>query len=78
MPLIVQMRPVAVGMSAAFKQFKGVNSRICRLSVLFPDIGSQPVALEVGFLRYWGESSVVKPEATEQELSLLPGLTIHL
>jgi hypothetical protein len=54
--------------------------RLCRFyrcRVIFPDIGSRFIA-ELGFLRYPGELSFVVPEATEHELSLMPGLTIHL
>lgn len=56
------------------------SERICRwmrCRVIFPDIGGSYVE-EIGFLRYQGEKSFVVPEATEQELSLQPGLTIHL
>lgn len=51
--------------------------RFIRCRVIFPDIGSRFIA-ELGFLRYPGELSFVVPEATEHELSLMPGLTIHL
>jgi hypothetical protein len=51
--------------------------RFVRCWVIFPDIGTRFIA-ELGFLRYPGERSFVNPEATEHELTLVPGLTIHL
>lgn len=78
MKVVTDLRPVSVALDVALRGLKGRDSRICRLSVVFPDIGRQPVLEKIAFLRYPGESSVVKPEATEQELQLQPGLTIHL
>lgn len=51
--------------------------RLARARVIFPDIGN-PQVVEIGFHRYPGESSIVKPEATLEELSLPEGLTINL
>lgn len=75
--MISGLNPVGVALYAAFHDFRGHEARICRVDVHFPDIG-KPTIRRVGFLRYLGESSFVAPQATEQELSLPPGLTIHL
>ena len=44
---------------------------------MFPDIG-KPQTVALGFHRYPGERSIVKPEATDEELSLPEGLTTTL
>jgi len=77
MSFITQLRPACVAVQVAIRNHQGQDGRICRLAVLFPDIG-KPVLESIGFLRYAGERSFVAPEATEQELSLQPGLTVHL
>lgn len=54
--------------------------RICRFfrcRVVFPDIGFHFIE-SLGFLRYPGERSLVFSEATGHEVTLTPGLTIHL
>ena len=66
---------IAVGVALSGARTPERLCRFARCQVLFPDIGF-PRATFLGFLRYEGERSFVVPEATERELSLLPGLTI--
>ena len=77
--LYIEIKPSVIAVTVALS---GAHppERLCRFircRVIFPDIGSRFIA-ELGFLRYPGELSYVVPEATEHELSLMPGLTIHL
>lgn len=73
--LLTELKPLSFLVSSVCR---GVPvGRIARFRVLFPDIG-KPHAVEVGVLRYQGEKSIVKPEATQEELELPEGLTIHL
>jgi hypothetical protein len=77
--VVTELCPSAIAVTVALSGARPPE-RVCRFircRVVFPDIGSRFVA-EIGFLRYPGERSFVVPEATEQELSLQPGLTIHL
>lgn len=77
--LITEFRLGVVAVSVALSGALPPD-RLCRLircRVFFPDIGSRFIE-QLGFLRFPGELSLVAPQATEQELSLLPGLTIHL
>lgn len=67
----------AVAVAVAFSGSRYPASRLCRIRLLFPDIGS-PRVLELGILRYQGERSIVVPEATDEELHLPEGLTIQL
>lgn len=73
--MIVAMRPSVVAVAVALGGYTGRDARICRIEALFPDIGARHRLFRIGFLRYRGEPSFVAPEATEQELSLQPGLT---
>lgn len=73
--LITQIKPITFAVHYAFNGTKA--NRIAGARVMFPDIG-QPTVEAVGFLRYSGEKSIVKPEATQEELSLPEGLTNHL
>lgn len=73
--MIVSMRPTVVAIGVALRRFTGRDARICRIQVLFPDIGQRSQIHRVGLLRYSGESSYVSPQATEKELQLQPGLT---
>jgi len=77
--LISEIRPSVIAVTVALSGARHPETicRFIRCRVMFPDIGSRFVS-EIGFLRYPGEPSVVVPEATEHELSLVPGLTIHL
>lgn len=73
----IEIRPAALAVVVALSgaRYPEQICRFIRCRVMFPDIGSRFVE-DVGFLRYSGEPSFVAPEATEQELTLLPGLTI--
>lgn len=73
--MIVAFRPSVVAVAVALGRYTGREARICGIEVLFPDIGKRHRLYRIGFLRYRGEPSLVAPEATEQELSLQPGLT---
>ena len=66
---------VAIALSGASPRDR--FCRVIRCRVVFPDIGHRFVA-QVGFLRYGDELSLVGPEATEHELTLVSGLTNHL
>lgn len=77
MSFIAHLLPSAVAVRVAYNLEHVQGGRICRLAVHFPDIG-KPVLERIGFLRYRGEPSIVSPSATDQELSLLAGLTVHL
>ena len=71
-----EIRPAAIAVVVALSgaRYPDQICRFIRCRVTFPDIGSRFVQ-EVGFLRFPGELSFVVPEATGQELTLLPGLT---
>jgi hypothetical protein len=73
--LIAQIHPLAFAVHSSFDGPKA--NRIAGVRVMFPDIG-RPTVEAIGFLRYPGEKSIVKPEATQEELSLPEGLTNHL
>ena len=71
----VEANRIAFAVSAACS---GVSTgRLVRLRFMFPDIG-KPHVVYYGVLRYPGEKSLVKPDATPEELALPEGLTIHL
>lgn len=74
--MIAALRPSVVAVSVALARLTGKDGRICRMEALFPDIGNRSRLFRIGFLRYRGEASFVVPEATEEELSLQPGLTV--
>lgn len=74
---LISLRPGFVAVCVAFSRTVCHAGRLCRVVVLFPDIGLLPRSYELGFLRYSGEKSFVKPDATEQELSLPQGLTTN-
>ena len=76
--LMTELRPAVVAVFVVMERCKGRFSRLMRVRVLFPDLGVQPVLDSVGFLRYQGESSFLRYEATVEELLLLAGLTSHL
>jgi hypothetical protein len=75
--LHTEFKRSSIAVSMAFTGAVYPASRLCRVRVLFPDIGA-PGVIDLGFLRYQGERSFVVPDATEQELTLKPGLTINL
>ena len=77
--LIEEIKPCCVAVRVALSGVLPPErlSRLIRCRELFPDIGT-PYVTEFGFLRFSGELSFLKPEATEEELSLLPGLTTYL
>ena len=77
--LIVEMNKVALAVGVALSGVSPAHpaSRLARAQVMFPDIG-KPQAVAFGFHRYPGERSIVKPEATGEELTLPGGLTITL
>lgn len=68
--LIVEKKPVAlaVGVALSGSCYSLPIGRLARAQFLFPDIG-RPHLARIGFLRYQGEKSFVKPEATEEELA---------
>jgi hypothetical protein len=68
---------VAVAVAMVFTGARFPSSRLCRVRVLFPDIGA-PGVIDLGFLRYQGERSFVVPEATDEQLQLPEGLTVNL
>lgn len=66
---IAEKNRVALAVGVALS---GVSSgdpvcRLARAQVMFPDIG-KPQLVALGFHRYPGECSIVKPEATDEEL----------
>lgn len=74
--LITEIRPISFFLRAFLSgMFLG---RLVRIRVMFPDIGNSVVFVGCGLLRYPGEKSIVKPNATAKELQLPGGLTIHL
>lgn len=77
--LITEKNRVALAVGVALLGFPPGHPlcRFVRARVLFPDIG-KPCLDEIGLLRYPGESSFVKPDATVEELALPQGLTINL
>ncbi len=77
--LIVEMNKVALAVGVALSGVTAVDPvcRLARAQVMFPDIG-KPQMVALGFHRYPGELSFVKPEATGEELTLPGGLTITL
>ena len=77
--LIVEKNRVALAVGVALSGVSPVDPvcRLARAQVMFPDIG-KPQAVAFGFHRYPGERSIVKPEATVEELTLPGGLTIYL
>jgi len=77
--LIVEKKPVCLAVGVALQGFSASHplSRWMRARVLFPDIG-KPCLDAMGFLRYPGEFSLLKPEANHEELALPEGLTINL
>ena len=76
--LITERKPISFLVEIAFSRPDIRYHRIARIRVLFPDLGAKPSVLQMGFLRYPGEKSIVKPEATADELALPGGLTIHI
>lgn len=76
--LITERKPISFLIEIALSRPDISRHRLARIQVLFPDLGEKPSVLQIGFLRYPGEKSIVKPEATAEELSLPGGLTIHI
>lgn len=76
--LIAEWKPIAVMIALAFGRKASPTKRIYRVRVLFPDLGAVPVLHQIGLARYPGEKSLVKPDATDEELALPGGLTINL
>jgi hypothetical protein len=77
--IITEKKRVALAVGVALSGIPPA-SPICRLAraqVIFPDIG-EPRTVAIGFHRYPGELSIVKPTATKEELAVPPGLTIDL
>ena len=77
--LITEHKRVALAVGVALSGASPAHPvcRLARAQVIFPDIGN-PQMVALGFHRYPGESSIVKPEATPEELALPEGLTINL
>ena len=77
--LVAEINKVALAVGVALSGVSPAHpaSRLARAQVMFPDIG-KPQAVAFGFHRYPGERSIVKPEATGEELTLPGGLTITL
>lgn len=77
--LVAETNKVALAVGVALSGVSPAHpaSRLARAQVMFPDIG-KPQAVAFGFHRYPGERSIVKPEATGEELTLPGGLTITL
>lgn len=76
--VITEKNRIALAVAVAIEQPPKPMNRFIRARVLFPDLGAVPVLHEIGFARYPGEKSIVKPEATDEELALPEGLTINL
>lgn len=76
--LITEKNRIALAVAVAIEQPPEPMNRFIRARVLFPDLGARPVLVEIGFARYPGEKSIVKPDATDEELSLPEGLPITL
>ena len=76
--LITERKPISFLVEILMSRPDIRRHRLTRIRVLFPDLGVKPSVLQMGFLRYPGEKSIVKPEATVEELSLPGGLTIHI
>lgn len=77
--LVAEKNRVALAVGVALSGVSPAHPvcRLARAQVLFPDIG-EARPLRFGFLRYSGEKSIVKPEATDEELALPGGLSITL
>ena len=77
--ITLRVRPLDLAVKLACDQASmgPDRGRLVGASVILPDIG-KPFVSGLAFLRYGGEKSFVKPEATDEELSLPEGLTIHL
>jgi hypothetical protein len=75
--LICEYKPSLVAMLVALEALSGPSSRIYRVAVLFPDIGSSPYVLRVGLFRYANETPYQDNEANARELQLPRALTIH-
>ena len=77
--LVAETNKVAFAVGVALSGVSPAHpaSRLARAQVMFPDIG-KPQTVALGFHRYPGDRSIVKPEATDEELSLPEGLTITL
>ena len=77
--LVAEINKVALAVGVALSGVSPAHpaSRLARAQVMFPDIG-KPQMVALGFHRYPGERSIVKPEATDEELTLPDGLTITL
>ena len=77
--LVMEKNRVALAVGVALSGISPAHPacRLARVQVMFPDIG-KPQTVALGFHRYPGERSIVKPEATDEELSLPEGLTTTL
>lgn len=72
--LVIELNRSTVGLCVLLNPFPVRLRRLCRVEVVFPDVGN-PFINAFGFLRYEGER---KLQATPGECAFLRSLTINL
>lgn len=73
--MICEVRQSLIRVHNALRPSCGLLSRICRVRVLFPDIGDNPVFLEFAFERLSSHVQITDFPTTGQVLYHLAGLT---
>lgn len=62
--LITERKPLSFLVDIFMSRPDIRRHRLARIRVLFPDLGAKPSVYQMGFLRYPGEQSIVKPQAS--------------
>lgn len=73
---VIEVRQVVVRMLCAFRPPAGLSSRICRVRVLFPDIGKHPVLESLAIERYHPDEEITDFPTAGELLEQLTGLTM--
>lgn len=73
---MTEVRLVVVRMLCACRPRAGLASRICRVRVLFPDIGNRPVVESLAFERYHPDEEITDFPTAGELLDQLSGLTM--
>ena len=74
--MMVDVRVSIIRVHNALRPSCGLLSRICRVRLLFPDIGKVPVLFDMAFERYRPVEEVTDFPAADQVLEHLAGLTM--
>ena len=73
--MVIEIRRTAIRVHNSLRPSCGLLSRICRVRVLFPDIGNVPVLESTAFERYMPDEEITDFPASGLVFAHLVGLT---